>query len=71
MGTNATYRAKGVEYLVKIYQYLSLGDFGDVVHSLTGVVSHPRVLVSETGEHRRCYLREISGQFLRRAERAT
>lgn len=37
--------AEIVKNLIKKEQYFPLGDFGDVVHALAGIITDPRILV--------------------------
>ena len=37
--------AELIEYVVKIYQDLALGNFGNVIHGLTGIISYSRILI--------------------------
>lgn len=64
MGTGA-YFAELIEDAVKIDQYLALGNLGDVVHSLTCVVTNPSILICEASEDWGHNLVQISGQVLR------
>lgn len=59
-----THLAELVENAVKVDQNFALGNLGNVVHGFTSVVSHPSILVGETGKHRRYYLGQVARQFL-------
>ena len=46
-----SYLAKSVKYQIEIHKNFAFGDFGNIVHSLTGIISDPCILVGETSEH--------------------
>jgi hypothetical protein len=46
-----TYLAESVEDVVKVNQYFALGYLCDVVHSLTCIVTNPRILIREASKH--------------------
>lgn len=58
------YPTELIKYAIKIDQNLTLCDFGNVIHCLTGVVSYTGILVSEAGKHRRNYPRKIPWEVL-------
>lgn len=60
-----TYLAESVEDVVEVNQYLTLGYLCDVVHSLTGIVTNPCILIRETRKHWRDNRFEVFWQFLR------
>jgi hypothetical protein len=55
--------------LIEVNEYLSLGDLGDVVHALAGIVSNTGILVREAGEYRRHDFLEVAGDFLQFRQR--
>lgn len=44
---DCTNLAERIEDVVKVYQDLPLGDLGNIVHGLTGIVSDSRILIGE------------------------
>lgn len=56
--------AEGVEYVIKIDENLALGNLGDIIHSFTGIVPHPRILVREASKHGGHDYFQILGQLL-------
>lgn len=59
-----TYLAKLIEYAIKIYQDLTFGNLGNIVHGLAGIVANPSILIGETGKHRRDNPGQITRQLL-------
>jgi len=68
-GDGATYLAESIKNVVEVYQYLTLGNFGNVVHGLACVIPYARILVCEAGKNRWNYSDEILCQFLSRDTR--
>jgi hypothetical protein len=60
----ASYLAQSIKDVIKIFEYLSLGDFGDVVHGFTGVIANSGILVREASQDWRHYDLQIPGQLL-------
>lgn len=58
------YLAQGIKDMVKILEYLSLGDFGNVVHGLACIVPNSCILVGEASQHRGDDDLEITREFL-------
>lgn len=63
-GDGAAYLAESVEDVVEVDEYLTLGNFCNVVHGFAGVIPYARILVCEAGKNRRDYGDEILCQFL-------
>lgn len=57
--------AENVEDLVEVHQDLALGDLGDVVQRLAGVVPDVRVVVAKAGDDRMDDAVEILGELVR------
>ena len=55
------YLGHSVEDLIEVWQNLALARLGDVVHALTGVISHTGILVVEAGQNWRDDLLKIGG----------
>lgn len=51
--------------MVEIDQDLALGHFGNVVHSLAGIIAHAGILVNKAGQHGRDDGLQVSREFLR------
>lgn len=58
-----------IEDAVKINQDLTLGNLGDIVHCLAGVVADAGILVREAGEHGRDDLGQEPREVLDRVSR--
>jgi hypothetical protein len=67
--SRAYYLAESVKDLVEVDEYLSLGDLGDVVHALAGIVPNAGILVREAGEYGGHDLLEVAGDFLQSRQR--
>lgn len=50
------YLAKRIKYQIEINKHFTLRHFGDIVHSLTGIISYSSILISEASKHRWYYL---------------
>jgi hypothetical protein len=59
-----TYLAEGIEDMVEINQDFAFGNLCDVVHSLTGIVTDPSILIREACKHRRDNSFKVFRQFL-------
>ncbi len=58
------YLAQGIKNVIEKDEDLSLGDFGNVVSSLTGIVADSGILVCKTGQNRWDDLCKVFGNFL-------
>ena len=58
------YLAESVKNIIEENQDLSLGNLGNIVHTLAGVISDPRILIGETCKDGRDYFFQISRYLL-------
>jgi hypothetical protein len=64
MGEEDSYFAQRIENFVEVQQYLPFRNLGYVVHALTSVVAHARILVAEASEDGWDDFFEVAGYFL-------
>lgn len=60
------YLAEGIENVVKVFEDLPLGDFGNVVHCLACIVPNSCILIGEASQHRGDNDFEITRELLMR-----
>ena len=60
----AYYLTEGVEDMIEVDKYLTLGHLCNVVHALASIVAHAGILIREAGEYGRYDFFKVASNLL-------